>query len=124
MGRNPITRSAEEQSFRDNYIRQHARSKGAAKAWKRKQQRLSGRPAIKTNLVRSPKMSTAVAIIPGNTVVDHIAGPPQTVQSVKIYNAETNKSDDVDPHDIGLFQKLVGSWSIFGNKKTSTKSRR
>lgn len=80
-------------------------------------------------------MSTAVAIVPGNTVVDHIAGPPQTAQSVQTYlatnlsdmeyeNAETNKSDDVDPHDIGLFQQLVGSWSIFGNKKTSTKSRR
>ncbi len=117
MGRNP-KRSAEEQAFRDNYIRQHNRSKGATKAWRRKQQRASGQAAKKTNLVRNHKTTTAVAIIPGQTVVDHLPRVKKTAASVKVYNAETGKMDKVEPANVSVFQKMVNAWGVFRGTKT------
>ena len=117
MGRNPIQRSPEEQEFRTTYIRQHGRSKGATKAWRRKQQRLSGR-SMKTNLVKSRKMTTAIAIIPGQTVVDHLPRVKKTAASVKVYNAETGKMDKVEPANVSVFQKMVNAWGVFRGTKT------
>ena len=116
MGRNP--RSPEEQAFRDNYARQHGRSKGAAKAWKRRQQRLGGQPT-KTSLANSRKIGTAVAIIPGQTIIDHLPQTKQATKTIKVYNAETGTTENVEPTKIGVFQKMVNAWGVVSGTKTS-----
>jgi len=101
MGRNPIQRSPEEKAFRDNYIRQHGRSKGAAKAWKRKQQRLQKQSykEVETDVrVASPKkVSTALTTVLGQhpiSKLEVIHRPTTTKKNVRgrIISWLTNKT--------------------------------
>jgi len=117
MGRNP-QRSPEEEAFRTTYIGQHGRSKGASKAWRRKKLRTSGQTAKKTNLVKSNKITTAVAIIPGQAVVDHLPQTKQATKTIKVYNAETGTMDKVEPTNVGVFQKMFNAWGVMSGTKT------
>tara|TARA_Y100000310_G_C20320891_1_gene640695 strand:+ start:34 stop:360 length:327 start_codon:yes stop_codon:yes gene_type:complete len=97
MARNP-KRSITERIHRKKYIKQHGTAKGGARKFKRDEMRQAGQ-----------KRKTALAIIPGEgvrTILEVVRRAP----SVKIYNGATGKLEKTNPHNVGMFQKLINSW--------------